>query len=120
MPTCRFCNSEIPAGTERCRGCGAWLDQEIPAPRPEGQTANAGQAPAPSATPFEQELLDLLRQGRKIEAIKRYREATGVGLKEAKDAVEALAARHGIAAKGSGCAGVVLIAVVVAVALAMI
>jgi ribosomal protein L7/L12 len=33
---------------------------------------------------------DLVRQGRKIEAIKRYREATGLGLKEAKDAVDAL------------------------------
>ncbi len=32
----------------------------------------------------------LLRAGRKIEAIKRYRELTGAGLKEAKDAVEAL------------------------------
>ncbi|MFO0594496.1 MAG: ribosomal protein L7/L12 [Myxococcaceae bacterium] len=32
----------------------------------------------------------LLRAGRKIEAIKRYRELTGVGLREAKDAVEAL------------------------------
>jgi ribosomal protein L7/L12 len=29
-------------------------------------------------------------QGNKIEAIKLYREATGVGLKEAKDAVEAI------------------------------
>lgn len=33
---------------------------------------------------------DLLRSGQKIEAIKRYRELTGVGLKEAKDAVEAM------------------------------
>ena len=32
----------------------------------------------------------LLGAGRKIEAIKRYRELTGVGLKEAKDAVEAM------------------------------
>ncbi len=31
-----------------------------------------------------------LRQGRKIEAIKIYREHTGVGLKEAKDAVDAI------------------------------
>jgi ribosomal protein L7/L12 len=30
----------------------------------------------------------LLRQGRKIEAIKIYREKYGVGLKEAKDAVD--------------------------------
>lgn len=33
----------------------------------------------------------LLRAGRKIEAIKRYRELTGLGLREAKDAVEAMA-----------------------------
>ncbi|MEU7765511.1 50S ribosomal protein L7/L12 [Nocardia sp. NPDC049190] len=30
----------------------------------------------------------LLAQGKKIQAIKRYRELTGCGLKEAKDAVE--------------------------------
>ena len=33
---------------------------------------------------------DLARRGRKIEAIKAYRELTGVGLREAKDAVEGL------------------------------
>jgi ribosomal protein L7/L12 len=32
----------------------------------------------------------LVAKGNKIEAIKRYREATGLGLKEAKDAVDAL------------------------------
>src|SRR5438876_97583 len=34
------------------------------------------------------EVLEALRQGNKIQAIKLYREATGVGLKEAKDFVE--------------------------------
>lgn len=38
------------------------------------------------------EIEQLLAQRRKIEAIKLYREATGVGLKDAKDAVEALEA----------------------------
>jgi len=33
---------------------------------------------------------ELIRQNRKIEAIKRLRDATGLGLKESKDAVEAL------------------------------
>jgi ribosomal protein L7/L12 len=33
----------------------------------------------------------LLMQGKKIQAIKVYRDLTGVGLKEAKDAVEQLA-----------------------------
>ncbi len=32
---------------------------------------------------------ELVRAGKKIEAIKMYREETGAGLKEAKDAVEA-------------------------------
>lgn len=34
--------------------------------------------------------LDLIRRGRKIEAIKRLRDMTGLGLREAKDAVEAI------------------------------
>jgi large subunit ribosomal protein L7/L12 len=34
-----------------------------------------------------------LRAGNRIEAIRRYRELNGTGLKEAKDAVEALEAR---------------------------
>lgn len=38
----------------------------------------------------DDEILDLIRQNRKIEAIKLMRERTGLGLAEAKDAVEAL------------------------------
>lgn len=37
-------------------------------------------------------IAEALYQGQKIEAIKRYRELRGVGLKEAKDAVEQLEA----------------------------
>ncbi|MEZ4703249.1 MAG: ribosomal protein L7/L12 [Rhodothermales bacterium] len=35
-------------------------------------------------------IADLIRQGQKIEAIKALREATGVGLKEAKEEIERL------------------------------
>ena len=35
-------------------------------------------------------VVDALRRGRKIEAIKEYRAATGAGLQEAKDYVEEL------------------------------
>lgn len=38
------------------------------------------------------QIQDLLRKRQKIEAIKAYREASGLGLKEARDAVEAIAA----------------------------
>ena len=44
------------------------------------------------------EIATLVRTGNKIEAIKRYRELTGVGLREAKDAVEKIEAGHPIEA----------------------
>jgi ribosomal protein L7/L12 len=39
---------------------------------------------------WDREVRELLATGRKIEAIKLYRERTGAGLKQAKDAVEAI------------------------------
>jgi hypothetical protein len=39
---------------------------------------------------IEAELRMLLSEGQKIEAIKRYRQHFGAGLKEAKDAIDAL------------------------------
>ncbi|WP_280408724.1 ribosomal protein bL12 [Nocardia brasiliensis] len=44
-------------------------------------------APRPASFSWA-EIDDLLVQGKKIQAIKRYRELTGAGLKDAKDAVE--------------------------------
>ncbi|RPF34945.1 ribosomal protein L7/L12 [Streptomyces sp. TLI_185] len=41
--------------------------------------------------PWSDEVNALVRDGKKIQAIKVYREATGAGLKEAKEAVEKLA-----------------------------
>lgn len=38
----------------------------------------------------QQQIRDLLASGKKIEAIKAYREATGADLKTAKDAVDAM------------------------------
>jgi large subunit ribosomal protein L7/L12 len=65
---------------------------------------------------LEGQVLVLLRARRKIEAIKIYRERTGVGLKEAKDAVEGLAVKHGIN-PGAGCAGMVLLIIAFAAVL---
>ena len=65
-------------------------------------------------SPFENEIVSLLKQGRKIAAIKLYREKTGVGLKEAKDFIEGLATNLGIAAPPrSGCLGVIIFLVVI-------
>jgi ribosomal protein L7/L12 len=51
----------------------------------------ASQPPDDDAVPAS--VAQALRNGNKIEAIKLLREATGVGLKEAKEAVEALEGR---------------------------
>ena len=56
---------------------------------------------------MEVEILSLLGRGEKFPAIKLYRERTGVGMKEAKDAVEVLAQRHGLAPEGDRVCGLV-------------
>jgi len=59
---------------------------------------------APAPDPTDDNSIDaLLREGKKINAIKLYRRTHGVGLKEAKEIVDARAAELGIPA-GSGCA----------------
>jgi ribosomal protein L7/L12 len=71
-----------------------------------------------SSGDVEREVWDLLVAGRKIEAINRVRERDGCGLKEAKDKVEAVIARHPESfpkIKGTGC-GAAILAVVVATA----
>ena len=66
---------------------------------PSGDVADDGSA-ATSKTPSEAEaaaISDALSQGRKIEAIRLLREQTGMGLKEAKEAIEALELKLGLA-----------------------
>ncbi len=75
-------------------------------PENEGETAASDLGDG-----FEGRLLNLLRAGQKIEAIKEYRQRTGAGLRDAKESVEALAARNGIISKSAGCAGMVLLLV---------
>lgn len=61
-----------------------------------------------------QEILDAIKQRRKIEAIKIYREATGVGLKESKDFIDELTAKlleedpDSIQAAKAGCGAAML------------
>ncbi len=63
---------------------------------------------------FETKIVSLLEDGKKIGAIKLYRQRTGLGLKEAKDAVEAIAANRGIVTPSRlGCLGVVLFLAVI-------
>jgi ribosomal protein L7/L12 len=79
MPPCDFCNAAVAAGSKSCPKCGAAILAD--------DTADAPGAASPST---EADLASLVRQGLKIEAIKRYRAQTGLGLAEAKAAVEAI------------------------------
>jgi len=65
-------------------------------------------------------VLDAVRRGRKIEAIKLLRETTGVGLKEAKDVVDALQTPGGAGRttvqRGGGGTGWIVLALIAALA----
>ncbi len=67
-----------------------------------GTTPDAGTAADATVPP---DVLELAQMGRKIEAIKRLREQTGIGLKEAKERVDAALGEQG---RGGGCAPVLL------------
>jgi len=66
-----------------------------------------------------QQIADTLTSGRKIEAIKLYRDATGKGLKDAKDFIDALIPKlieqdpekyGALVRQGTGCASAIVLA----------
>jgi len=68
----------------------AHLGLAAPVGPPPGWGAPGAVMAAPGAMGMPADVVELARRGDKIEAIKRYREITGVGLREAKDAIDAL------------------------------
>ena len=52
--------------------------------------------------PLPPEIVAFVREGRKIDAIKALRERTGLGLKEAKDLIDALERQLGIERPSAG------------------
>lgn len=109
MTVCDFCSHLNAAGRNRCEQCGA----ELPVDPRHTEQAAARQA----LTGLDAEIASRLEREGKIAAIKHYREVTGKGLKESKEAVEALARRVGIDAQGRGCAGAVLVLMLLVAAL---
>jgi len=97
MSLCPFCEHPNRPGTERCESCGAWMVQGDGSSPEKATVEESAASPGPDGggDDLEGQILSLMAEGRKIEAIKIYREATGAGLKEAKDAVESLELRFG-------------------------
>ena len=57
---------------------------------------------------YRDEVIRLLQAGSKIPAVRVYKNATGCGLKQAKEAVESIAEEMGIESKGTGCSAAIL------------
>jgi len=74
LGVCRTCGGTVSSEATSCPHCGQ--------PMPYTSRQDAGSSMSHSKA------RELLRQGRKIEAIKVVREETGLGLREAKDLVE--------------------------------
>lgn len=109
MQRCPACDHFNLADAVACERCGQALSAESP---PDAATSPS----MPAADSFEARVLNTARKSGKIAAIKLYREQRGGGLKEAKEAVEAMMAAHGVtAASGGGC-GTTVLALLVAVA----
>ena len=103
MLRCSHCDHFNSEDSTQCERCGAPLD--------ESDSGNAAESAA-AADPFVEQVLTIAAENGKIAAIKHYREATGAGLKDAKDAVESMMRQHKIVANtgtGGGCVGVVLV-----------
>lgn len=58
---------------------------------------------------LENQALSVLQEKGLIDAIKYYREQTGLGLKESKEAVEGLAQGHGVELPKSSATGCLLV-----------
>ncbi len=76
-------------------------------------------SPPHTGSDLESELLRLLGDGQKIQAVKLYKDQKGTSLLEAKQAVESLAARHGLVTQQAGCLGALVVVVMAAVAFGM-
>lgn len=107
-PRCKFKNDDL---RKQCASCGLSLGRPSSSSAPVPGMGRTGSDPSRLAqlTPGErQKMVTLLRESRKIEAIKLHRDRTGLGLKESKEAVELLARQSGIEMASGGGVGVLL------------
>lgn len=88
----------------------------------EAMIAGASAEASKPKSAVEEEILPIIREHGKIAAIKRYRELTGLGLREAKDYVEGLMARTGTTAgrSSAGCGSYVLALLLAGIGLTVI
>lgn len=79
--------------------------------------------PTEADASLEANVLRLLEDGKKLKAVKLYRDRTGSALADSKRSVEATGARHGIKGKKAGCSvsvGVAIVSAAIGLAVLMV
>ncbi|MFV0445794.1 MAG: hypothetical protein ACK5Q5_19630 [Planctomycetaceae bacterium] len=110
---CHFCDHRNATGRKHCKSCGAELPFDAPPPTAAADFDEAGRR-------LERDVVFLLKTDGLIPAIRHYREVTGLGLKESKEAVEQIAQVHDVMRPpqpGAGCV-TVFVAVIATLTLA--
>ena len=79
LPICVFCNQSVSAGSTKCPKCGAALGAR-----------DAATAADPASSGTVDDVVSMLEQGRKSDAVRVYREQTCAGVREATAAVDAI------------------------------
>lgn len=109
---CHHCSHDNPAGAPRCVACGADLGQDKSVPAGEPAAAADDDGATPEERAIARRIAALLKEGKKVEAVKMYRAATGCDLVDAVEAIEKIQEKHGI--KAPGCFGGLLALVLLA------
>jgi ribosomal protein L7/L12 len=81
MPFCTGCGTQVAATDRFCRACGA--------AQATYNVAEDGRAVENARSGIMADIEPLLLRGKKIEAIRVYRQITKSGLREAKEAIDA-------------------------------
>ena len=87
----------------KCTGCGEERSESFKF------CPKCGKEHFEESKSLDGQLVNLLRQGQKIQAVKLYRERSGLGLKEAHEYVQSLAQQNNILLKTSASGVVVLV-----------
>ena len=87
---CKNCEKQISDKADSCIHCGVTI---ITNNLIDNQTIND----------LDKELLEICKKIGKLAAVKHFKESTGLGLKESKDYVDILTAKHGVSgSNGTG------------------
>ncbi len=115
--TCPACGQKVAKSDLQCPDCGEFLTEGHAAAQDAAETAAVG-ASLPES--LQNQVLALLRENRKIEAVKVYKEATGADLLTAKRTVESLGRQAGLDVSPKAGCGTTVLAIGIVIVMAVL